>query len=179
MKRVDRDWGGLDMLDHVHAMTEVLPGHERVDVSRAGVVGRSYGGYMTLMLASRHPELWRAAVDMFGPYDLLTFSQRIPETWKTYFALALGDPEKDRDFLVERSPRTRIHDLTAQLLVIQGKNDPRVVEPESADLVEELRGAGKDVDYLVFEDEGHDVLKLANRVRCYDGITSFFTEHLS
>jgi pimeloyl-ACP methyl ester carboxylesterase len=179
MKRVDRDWGGLDMLDHVHAMTEVLPGHERVDVSRAGVVGRSYGGYMTLMLASRHPELWRAAVDMFGPYDLLTFSQRIPETWKTYFALALGDPEKDRDFLVERSPRTRIHDLTAQLLVIQGKNDPRVVEPESADLVEELRGAGKDVDYLVFEDEGHDVLKLANRVRCYDAITSFFTEHLS
>ena len=98
-KRVDRDWGGLDRLDHVHAMTEVLPRDERVDTSRAGVVGRSYGGYMTLTLAARHPELWRGAVDMFGPYDLFTFMDRLPETWKPYFALAVGDPETDRDFL--------------------------------------------------------------------------------
>jgi dipeptidyl aminopeptidase/acylaminoacyl peptidase len=162
-------------------MTEVLPNDELVDTSRAGVVGRSYGGYMTLMLASRHPELWQAAVDMFGPFDLITFSQRIPETWKPYFALALGDPENeaDRGLLVERSPKTRIADITAPLLVIQGRNDPRVVEPESADLVEELRGIGKDVDYLVFEDEGHDVLKLPNRVRCYDAITGFFSRHLA
>lgn len=179
MKRVDRDWGGLDRLDHVHAMTEVLPRDKRVDVSRAGVVGRSYGGYMTLMLASRHPELWRAAVDMFGPYDLLTFMERIPETWKPYFALAVGDPERDRDFLVERSPRTNITDISSPLLVIQGQNDPRVVEGESHDLVEHLRGLGKDVDYLVFENEGHDVLKLANRVRCYERIVGFFSEHLA
>ena len=178
-KRVDRDWGGLDLLDHVHAMTEVLPDDELVDTSRAGVVGRSYGGYMTLMLASRHPELWRGAVDMFGPYDLVTFGERIPETWKPLFALALGDPERDRDFLVERSPRTRIEEITAPLLVIQGRNDPRVVEQESRDLVEHLRSRGKDVDYLVFEDEGHDVLKLGNRVRCYDRIVGFFAEHLS
>ncbi len=179
MKRVDKDWGGLDRLDHVHAMTEVLPGDERIDVSRAGVVGRSYGGYMTLMLASRHPELWRGAVDMFGPYDLFTFLERIPETWKTYFALAVGDAEKDRDLLLDRSPQTHIHDISAPLLVIQGKNDPRVVEQESHDLVEELRGEGRDVDYLVFEDEGHDVLKLPNRVRCYEAITGFFSEHLA
>jgi dipeptidyl aminopeptidase/acylaminoacyl peptidase len=178
-KRVDRDWGGLDMLDHVHALTEVLPKDERVDTERAGVVGRSYGGYMTLMLAGRYPHLWRAAVDMFGPYDLLTFSERIPETWKPYFALALGDPEQDRDFLVERSPKTTIAGLTAPLLVIQGQNDPRVVERESHDLVEALRAQGKDVDYLVFSDEGHDVLKLPNRVRCYDAIVGFFSEHLS
>jgi pimeloyl-ACP methyl ester carboxylesterase len=178
-KRVDRDWGGQDMLDHVHAMTEVLPKDDLVDTTRAGVVGRSYGGYMTLMLASRYPGLWRGAVDMFGPYDLLTFGERIPETWKPYFALALGDPEKDRDFIVERSPRTRIDEIAAPLLVIQGQNDPRVVEQESSDLVEHLRGLGRQVDYLVFEDEGHDVLKLHNRVRCYDAIVGFFSEHLS
>ena len=57
--------------------------------------------------------------------------------------------------------------------MIQGQNDPRVVEQESRDLVDGLRDLGKDVDYLVFEDEGHDVLKLANRVRCYDAITGF------
>jgi pimeloyl-ACP methyl ester carboxylesterase len=177
--RVDRDWGGLDRLDHVHAMTEVLPHDERVDVTRAGVVGRSYGGYMTLTLAARHPELWRAAVDMFGPYDLFTFMDRIPATWKPYFALAVGEPEKDADFLIERSPKTHIADITCPLLVIQGQNDPRVVERESRDVVEQLRGLGREVDYLVFEDEGHDVLKLANRVRCYDAIVGFFAQHLS
>ena len=177
-KWIDRDWGGGDMLDHVHAMTEVLPGDERVDVERAGVVGRSYGGYMTLMLASRFPDLWRGAVDMFGPYDLFTFAERIPEAWKPYFRLVIGDPEDDRDFFLERSPRTRISDIACPLLVIQGRNDPRVVERESRDLVEELRGLGKDVDYLVFQDEGHDVLKLPNRVRCYDAIVGFFSEHL-
>jgi pimeloyl-ACP methyl ester carboxylesterase len=178
-KHVDRDWGGLDRLDHVHAMTEVLPRDERVDTTRAGVVGRSYGGYMTLTLAARHPELWRGAIDMFGPYDLFTFMDRIPETWKPYFALAVGDPETDRDFLVERSPKTHIADISCPLLVIQGQNDPRVVERESRDVVEQLRGLGREVDYLVFDDEGHDVLKLGNRVRCYDAIVGFFAQHLS
>ena len=177
-KRVDRDWGGLDRLDHVHAMTEVLSRDSRVDVSRAGVVGRSYGGYMTLTLAARHPELWRAAIDMFGPYDLFTFMDRLPETWKPYFALSVGDPEKDRDFILDRSPRTHIADISCPLLVIQGQNDPRVVERESRDVVEELRGHGREVEYLVFEDEGHDVLKLANRVCCYERIVGFFSERL-
>jgi pimeloyl-ACP methyl ester carboxylesterase len=177
-KQVDKDWGGKDRLDHVHAMQGVLPKDKRLDVTRSGVMGRSYGGFMTLTLASRHPELWSAAIDMFGPYDLTTFMDRIPETWKPYFELAIGHPEKDRDFLLERSPRTYIHQIAFPLLVIQGKNDPRVIEPESRDLVEDLRSQGKEVEYLMFEDEGHDVLKFANRVTCYNAITDFFTKHL-
>lgn len=176
-KQVDHDWGGQDRLDHVEAIRQ-LANDPRVDVKRAGVVGRSYGGYMTLTLAGRHPELWSAAVDMFGPYDLMTFSDRIPETWKPYMAISIGDPVTERDFLVERSPRTHIDAITAPLLVIQGKNDPRVVERESRDLVEHLREQGKLVEYLMFENEGHDVLKYENRVRCYNAITEFFTEHL-
>jgi dipeptidyl aminopeptidase/acylaminoacyl peptidase len=159
-------------------MTEVLPKDPRIDTSRAGVVGRSYGGYMTLILAFQHPDLWRGAVDMFGPYDLLSFSDRIPPTWKPYFAIALGDPEKDRDFLVERSPRSYMQQLSAPMLVIQGKNDPRVVEHESRDVVKALNEAGKSVDYLMFEDEGHDVLKYDNRVRCYNAIVDFFAANL-
>ncbi len=178
MKRVDHDWGGQDRLDHVHAMTEVLPADDRVDVSRAAVIGRSYGGFMTLTLAGSHPDLWSAAVDMFGPYDLLTFMDRIPPTWKPYFELAIGHPDRDRDFLVERSPKTYLGDITCPMLVIQGKNDPRVVEQESTDVVDSLRADGKDVDYLVFEDEGHDVLKLPNKIRCYDTIVQFFHTHL-
>ena len=177
MKRVDRDWGGQDRLDHVHAL-KLLADDPRIDTSRAGVVGRSYGGYMTLTLAMRHPDLWKAAVDMFGPYDLLTFMDRIPETWKPYFAIAVGDPVNDRDLLVERSPKTYVDQLACPMLVIQGKNDPRVVERESRDVVEYLRGQGKDVDYLMFENEGHDVLKLENRVTCYNAITEHFKKHL-
>jgi dipeptidyl aminopeptidase/acylaminoacyl peptidase len=177
-KLVDHDWGGDDRLDHVHAMTKVLPQDSRLDASRAGVVGRSYGGFMTLTLATRHPELWSAAVDMFGPYELIKFTERVPESWKPYFAIAVGDPVKDRDFLIERSPRTYIDQITCPLLVIQGKNDPRVTEVESRELVEHLRGEGKAVDYLMFEDEGHDVLKFPNRVRCYNTITDFFATHL-
>lgn len=177
MKHVDRDWGGQDRLDHVHAMN-LLADDPRIDANRAGVVGRSYGGYMTLTLATRHPELWSAAVDMFGPYDLLTFIERLPETWKPYFAIAVGDPVKDRDFLVERSPRAYIDDIQCPLMVIQGANDPRVIERESRDVVEQLRERGKDVEYLMFSDEGHDVLKYENRVTCYNGITDFFRRHL-
>jgi pimeloyl-ACP methyl ester carboxylesterase len=180
MKQVDHDWGGKDRLDHAHAMTKILPKDKRIAVRRAGVVGRSYGGYMSLTLAARHPELWAASVDMFGPYDLLTFMDRLPETWKPYFAIAVGDPKnpKDRAFLVERSPRTHITGIASPLLAIQGKNDPRVVERETRDLVEALRAKGKEIDYLMFEDEGHDVLKLKNRVSCYNGITDFFKKHL-
>jgi dipeptidyl aminopeptidase/acylaminoacyl peptidase len=178
MSRVVRDWGGQDRLDHVHAMTDVLPKDARLDVTRAGVVGRSYGGYMTLTLAARHPELWAAAVDMFGPYDLIGFAGRVPETWKPFMAFLMGDPETEKDFLIERSPGTYVEDIACPLLVIQGKNDPRVVEVESRELVDKLRGMGKDVDYLMFEDEGHDVLKFENRVTCYDAITDFFVGHL-
>ncbi|MFO7632417.1 MAG: prolyl oligopeptidase family serine peptidase, partial [Caldilinea sp.] len=146
MKRIDHDWGGLDRLDHVSAFDQ-LRKDARLDMSRAGVMGRSYGGYMTLTQAGRHPELWKAACDMFGPYNLLTFMERIPEAWKTYFYMAVGHPEKDKAFLTERSPSTYLHQLACPLLVIQGANDPRVVERESRDVVEHLRAQGKEVEY--------------------------------
>ncbi len=177
MKRVDRDWGGLDRLDHVAAF-ELLKADPRLDMARAGVMGRSYGGYMTLMLAGRHPELWKAAVDMFGPYNLLSFLDRIPETWKTYFYLALGHPERDRDWLIERSPSTYLGDLACPMLVIQGRNDPRVRADESKDVVEALRGQGKQIEFLLFDNEGHDVTRLENKVNCYNEIVRFFGEHL-
>jgi len=176
-KQVDRDWGGKDRLDHVHAMG-ILAEDPRIDTTRAAVVGRSYGGYMTLTLAARHPELWSAAVDLFGPYDLLKFLDYIPETWKPYFAIAVGDPAQDAELLRERSPSSHIDGLACPLLVIQGQNDPRVVERDSRTLVEKLRASGKSVEYLVFENEGHDILKFENRVRCYNAITEFFITHL-
>ena len=176
-KWVDKDWGGNDVLDHIEGLKR-LEKDPRIDSSRRGVVGRSYGGYMTLTLASRHPELWKAAVDMFGPYDLPTWASRIPPTWQTFFKLSLGDPVNDRDFLTERSPKTYLKQLSAPLMIIQGKHDPRVPEPESAQLVSDLRKDGIEVEYQVYEDEGHDVLRFKNRVHCYNTITEFFKRNL-
>jgi dipeptidyl aminopeptidase/acylaminoacyl peptidase len=177
MKHVDRDWGGQDRLDHVAAVAH-LKNDPRLDTDRIGVMGRSYGGYMTLMLAGRHPQLWSAAVDMFGPYDLPVWIGRLPEAWQTYFHQVIGNPATDHEELVARSPRTHLPALACPLLVIQGANDPRVVKAESDDLVTELRQAGKDVDYLVFDDEGHDLTRMANKVRCYQAITEFLVRHL-
>ncbi len=177
MKRVDRDWGGLDRLDHVAAF-KVLKADPRLDMARVGVMGRSYGGYMTLTLAGRHPELWRAAVDMFGPYNLFTFLDRLPEAWKTEFYLSIGHPERDRDLLIERSPSTHLHQLACPMLVIQGRNDARVRADESKDVVEALRAQGKQIEFLLFDNEGHDVTRLENKVNCYNEIVRFFGEHL-
>jgi len=177
MKWVDHDWGGKDARDHVEGL-RVLERDPRIDSSKRGVVGRSYGGYMTLTLVSRYPDLWKAGVDMFGPYNLLTFIERLPETWRTHFYLSIGHPERDRGFLIERSPVTYIDEVKCPMLIIQGRNDPRVVEKESSDLVARLRSRGLPVDFLVFEDEGHDVIKFKNRVTCYSKITQFFMEQL-
>lgn len=177
MKRVDRDWGGLDRLDHVAAVAR-LREDPRLDADRIGVMGRSYGGYMTLTLSGRHPELWSAAVDMFGPYDLLAWIPRLPESWQVATRFVIGDPETERDELVARSPRTYLDALACPLLVIQGANDPRVTRTDSDELVAELRAGGKEVDYLVFEDEGHDITRFANKAQCYRAITAFFTRHL-
>jgi pimeloyl-ACP methyl ester carboxylesterase len=177
MKRVDHDWGGQDRLDHVHAM-QVLAQDRRLDIARTAVTGRSYGGYMTLTLAARHPELWSAAADLFGPYQLIDFIAHVPETWKPYFKKVVGDPETERDFLISRSPATYVDHIQCPLLVIQGANDPRVVEAESRAVVERLRGVGKEVEYLQFDNEGHDILKYENKVRCYNTMAAFFTRYL-
>jgi dipeptidyl aminopeptidase/acylaminoacyl peptidase len=69
--------------------------------------------------------------------------------------------------------------MSAPMLVIQGRNDPRVVAAESEDLVRELKSKGKQIELLIFEDEGHDVLKFNNRVTCYSSIADFFAKHLN
>ena len=177
MKQVDHDWGGKDMLDHIEGL-KTLKKDPRIDSSRQAVIGRSYGGFMTLALASRHPNLWKAACDMFGPYDLISFIHRLPETWKTYFFLSVGHPEKDKDFLIERSPKTYMKNIRCPMLIIQGRNDPRVLVAESKDVVEDLKAKGVETEFLVFEDEGHDVIKFKNKVVCYASIIDFFKKHL-
>jgi dipeptidyl aminopeptidase/acylaminoacyl peptidase len=177
MKQVDRDWGGKDVLDHVEGL-KMLEKDPRIDSSRRAVMGRSYGGFMTLTLVSRHPGLWKAGCDMFGPYELIAFINRLPESWRQSFYLIMGHPEKDKDFLMERSPKTYVKNIKCPLLIVQGKNDPRVLLVESQEVYETLKANGIPAEILIFDDEGHDVSKFGNKVVCYTRIVEFFKKHL-
>jgi pimeloyl-ACP methyl ester carboxylesterase len=177
MKKVDHDWGGDDAKDQLAGL-KMLEKDRRIDSTRRGLIGRSYGGYMSLWLSATQPQLWKASVEMFGPYSLISFIERLPETSKVYYYLAIGHPEKDRKFLLERSPMTYFKQVKAPMMVIQGHNDPRVVEAESTDVVNQLRKQGVEVDYLVFPDEGHGVEKFKNQVVCYNRIMDFFRRYL-
>jgi dipeptidyl aminopeptidase/acylaminoacyl peptidase len=163
---IQRDWGGGDLKDWEHAVMW-LRDQDWVDADRIGVFGGSYGGFAVLTCVTRVPEYWAAAVDIFGPSNLITFAKAVPPTWRRMMKRFVGDPEEDAEMLRERSPLTYIDDVKAPLLVIQGAKDPRVVKPESDQLVEKLRSLGRDVDYVVFDDEGHGFTKRQNELKAY------------
>lgn len=161
---IQRDWGGGDLKDWDHAV-KWLKDQDWVDPDRIGVFGGSYGGFAVLSCVTRLPDHWAAAVDVFGPSNLVTFARAVPPTWKRMMKRFVGDPDEDQEMLIERSPLTYIENVKAPLLVIQGATDPRVVKPESDQLVEKLRSMGRTVEYEVFEDEGHGFTKRPNELK--------------
>jgi dipeptidyl aminopeptidase/acylaminoacyl peptidase len=177
-KLIHHDWGGGDLEDWRHA-AEWLKAQPFVDGDRLGVYGGSYGGFATLTCVTRLPEYWKAAVDIVGPSNLVTFSRAVPPQWKRWMAVWVGDPDTEEDFLLERSPITYVDGVQARLLVIQGAKDPRVVKGESDQMVERLRELGRDVEYEVFEDEGHGFTRYANEVRAYKLACDWLEKHLT
>ena len=174
---IHRDWGG-DELKDFEAAAHYLKGLDWVDGDRLGVYGGSFGGFATLSCVSRLPDLWAAAVDIVGPSNLVTFAKAVPPTWRRYMAKWVGDPETDVDFLMERSPISYVDQITAPLFVIQGANDPRVVQGESDQIVARLRERGVQVRYDVYPDEGHGFTKRANELKATGDTAAFFVEHL-
>ncbi|MET0938874.1 MAG: S9 family peptidase, partial [Gaiellaceae bacterium] len=175
---VQRDWGGGDMKDWEHAV-KWLHAQEWVDPDRIGVFGGSYGGFAVLTCVTRLPDYWAAAVDIVGPSNLITAAKAAPPTWRRMMKRFMGDPDEDADMLRERSPMTYIENAKTPLLVIQGAMDPRVVKPESDQLVDKLRSLGREVEYVVFEDEGHGFTKRQNEVRAMKLSADWLEQHLA
>lgn len=176
VKVIERDWGGGPRLDVV-AGIEYLIENDLADRNKLFVLGGSYGGYMTLMLHGRHADYFRAAVDILGPSNLFTFYDSVPEFWKPMMDVWVGNPERDKEKFIEDSPITYLDGMTKPMLVIQGANDPRVVKAESDQIVAKLRDAGRDVEYMVLEDEGHGFSKKENELRVYQAVASFLDKH--
>ena len=110
---------------------------------------------------------------------MITTTTTNPPHWKDADKELIGDPENEKDFLKERSPVTYVDNIKADLLVIQGAHDPRVVKYESDQIVEKLCNQGKKVEYLVFEDEGHGFTKYSNMIKAYKAAGEFLVKNLT
>lgn len=176
-KLIHRDWGGDDLRD-IEAAVQYLHTLPWVDGERIAVFGGSYGGFATLSAVSRLPDLWRAAVDIVGPSNLITFVQNVPPHWRSLTDALVGNPETDREMLIERSPITYVEQIKAPLFVIQGAKDPRVVQAESDQIVERLQALGRTVRYDVYPDEGHGFTKRANELKALGDIAGWLEQQL-
>ena len=149
-------------------------GHEHI-----AVMGGSYGGFMVLAALTEYPGLWTAGVDIVGIANMVTFLENTGSYRRALREPEYGFLEKDREFLTSISPIHNAEEITAPLMVIHGKNDPRVPVGEAEQIVDRVRENGGTVKYLLYEDEGHGLAKLKNRLNAYPKIAAFLDEHLA
>ncbi len=152
------------------------------DKSRLAIYGGSYGGYAALAGATFTPDLYACAVSYVGPSNLFTLLESIPPYWEPYREMEyeeIGDPVKDKQLLHDVSPVFHAQNIKIPLFVAQGANDPRVNKAESDQIVEAVRKAGKDVVYMVKDNEGHGFQNEENRFDFYREMESFFRKHLN
>jgi dipeptidyl aminopeptidase/acylaminoacyl peptidase len=176
----DREWAGKmhdDLLDAVRwAVKEGI-----ADPKKVAIFGGSYGGYAALVGATFTPDVFCCAVDIVGPSNLVTLLKSIPPYWapmKKLFSVRVGDVEKDEEFLKSRSPLFKADRIKIPLLIAQGANDPRVKQAESEQIVEAVRKAGKEVEYMLFPDEGHGFARPENRLKFMAAAETFLAKYL-
>ena len=152
-----------------------------VDETRIGIIGGSYGGYMVLAALAFKPEEFKVGVDIFGVANWIRTLESIPPYWESSrkaLYKEIGDPQKDREFLKATSPLFHADKITKPLLVLQGANDPRVIKPESDDIVNAIKKKGGVVEYVVFENEGHGFTKKENEIKGDQAILKFLDKYL-
>jgi len=152
-----------------------------VDKDRIGIIGGSYGGYMVLAALAFQPDVFAVGVDIFGVSNWIRTLEGIPAWWEAQrqaLYKELGDPVRQKDMLREISPLFHADKIKKPLMVLQGANDPRVVKPESDDIVAAVKKNGVPVEYVVFPDEGHGFAKRANQISGYRQILEFLDKNL-
>ena len=176
----NKEWGGRMHDDLVDAVAWLVD-RGIADPTRVAIYGGSYGGYAALAGATLTPDLFRCAVDIVGPSNLITFIETIPPYWSSYLAMLhdrVGNPETDADMLLARSPLTHVDKIRIPMLIAQGANDPRVKQSESEQIVAVMREKGIDHQYMLFPDEGHGFAIPENRIAFYAEAERFLAKHL-
>jgi dipeptidyl aminopeptidase/acylaminoacyl peptidase len=163
----------LDSVRDLAALHAWLSARPEIDGSRAAVYGRSYGGYMVLAALAFQPQLWAAGLEAVGIASLVTFLENTSDYRRAAREREYGSLTHDHDFLVEASPLTHVDAIRAPLFIQHGRNDPRVPVSESEQIHAVLTEKGIPCELLVFEDEGHTVEKIANRVETFTRAVAF------
>jgi dipeptidyl aminopeptidase/acylaminoacyl peptidase len=148
------------------------------DPKRIAVMGGSYGGFMVLSAITTYPDLWAAAVDIVGVANFVTFLENTGPWRRKLREAEYGSLEHDREYLEQISPIHHVDRITAPLFVVHGANDPRVPVGEAEQIVAALRSRNVPVEYMRFEDEGHGLVKRANRLVAYPAIARFLDYHM-
>ena len=176
----DRKHGDVDLKDCVQAR-QYLASLDWIDSSRIGIIGGSFGGFMVAAALAFEPDAFDVGVNIFGVTNWLRTLQNIPPWWEaqreSLFA-EMGDPATDEQRLRAISPLFHAGNIVKPLLVVQGANDPRVLQVESDEIVDAVRKAGTPVEYLLFPDEGHGFRKKANRIAASNAYVDFLDLHL-
>jgi dipeptidyl aminopeptidase/acylaminoacyl peptidase len=168
----------LDTVRDVVALHDWLAGQERFDTGRTVLYGGSYGGYMVLASLAFHPERWAAAIAVVPVSSFVTFLENTSVWRRAFREREYGSLERDRDFLVEVSPLTHVDRVRTPLFLIHGANDPRVPLSEAEQIHRALTERGVRCELLVYEDEGHGLNKLPNRLDAYPKAVAFLEEVL-
>lgn len=176
----DKRHGEEDLLDIVHGRT-YLESLDWVDNDNIGIIGGSYGGYMVAAALAFQPEVFDAGIDIFGVTNWVRTLQSIPPWWESFKEALydeMGDPETDAERHQRISPLFHADQIVKPLLVIQGANDPRVLQVESDELVAAVKENEVPVEYIVFPNEGHGFRNKENRIAASKAYAEFLNKHL-
>jgi dipeptidyl aminopeptidase/acylaminoacyl peptidase len=176
----DKEWGAKmqdDLTDGVNWAID----QGYADPKKIAIYGASYGGYAALAGAAFTPDLYCCAIPMMGPSNLITFINSVPPYWTTMLETMykrIGNPQTEEEFLKSRSPLFSVGQIKIPMLVAQGANDVRVKQAESEQVVEAMQKNGVDVEYILFEDEGHGFAKPENRLKFFARAEQFLAKYL-
>jgi len=177
----DRRHGEADLDDLVWSK-RYLATTGYVDTARVGIIGGSYGGYLTLAGVTFRPDVFAVGVDFFGISNWVRTLRSIPPWWESFrtaLYTEMGDPGSlDSVRLYRISPLFHADQITKPVLVLQGANDPRVLKVESDQIVEAVRQRGGVAEYVVFPDEGHGFIKKENNIKAYRTALEFLDHYL-
>jgi len=177
----DRKHGNEDLRDCVEAK-KYLATLPYIDMDKVGIMGGSYGGYMTMAALTFAPEEFKVGVNLFGVTNWLRTLKSIPPWWESFrkaLYVELGDPfTADSVALYDKSPLFHTDKITKPFIVLQGSNDPRVLQVESDEIVANARKNGVPVEYVIFPDEGHGFVKKENNIKASEEILKFLDKYL-
>lgn len=177
----DRNHGDKDLKDCIWGK-KWLQAQSYIDPDKIGIIGGSYGGFMTMAAMTLTPDEFRVGVNLFGVTNWLRTLKSIPPWWASFrdaLYTEMGDPfTADSVRLYDISPLFHGQNVKNPVMVLQGANDPRVLQIESDEMVEAIRAAGVPVEYVIFPDEGHGFMKKENEIRAYSQVLRFLDNYL-